>query len=477
MYNCALQSMQTEAVRMLSKDTSTLNGSALRPSRVAAGAGCSSAIAALLLAAGCGGPGDADAASAASSSSAGPGGGGGGGGGQVKPEPEVQPEPAPGAGLSDPPTNTLHNYACGGTDWQRIHGWLLLPHQPPEVGPPGEIERCVERYAGWVTNAADKANVSRASVYAGLAAAGQCDADSDYNGALVSGAQCVAVNPGLTEAECLDKMATLRSVGITTLANVLGAQGSLDIHDRDIPRMGAFLGHGSVECGGDDRWKLLAPAGFIDRYVAAYNAYKALSAELPSCKKRVVVTVALYTGLDTPGVDGVTAANGCWTYERVSKSNAEWKICNYDGTVHHEDGVKWTYDDTNTDHNEATEKSRILACAEGVSGRGYIYMTNRGKGWPKVVTEGVDVHFAEIYSGQYEVDDQFDLWKSSGAPGDPMIHLGEAATTATQINKASARACNEVADGGYLGVYVYPESLRDARMSALVEALNDCTKK
>jgi hypothetical protein len=56
------------------------------------------------------------------------------------------------------------------------------------------------------------------------------------------------------------------------------------------------------------------------------------------------------------------------------------------------------------------------------------------------------------------------------------IHLGEAATTASQINKASLRACNEVADGGYLGLYVDPESLMDARMSALVEALNDCTK-
>ena len=30
-------------------------------------------------------------------------------------------------------------------------------------------------------------------------------------------------------------------------------------------------------------------------------------------------------------------------------------------------------------------------------------------------------------------------------------------------------------DGGYLGVYVYPESLRGDRMSAMVKALNACT--
>ena len=82
------------------------------------------------------------------------------------PSPEEQPAPAEGGGLSDPPTNTLHNHLCAGIDWQRIHGWLLLPHAAPELGPPGEMERCVERYAGWVTNEADAAVVSRASVEA-----------------------------------------------------------------------------------------------------------------------------------------------------------------------------------------------------------------------------------------------------------------------------------------------------------------------
>jgi len=36
--------------------------------------------------------------------------------------------------------------------------------------------------------------------------------------------------------------------------------------------------------------------------------------------------------------------------------------------------------------------------------------------------------------------------------------------------------CAKVDDGGHFEAYVYPESLRGARMSAVVEALNDCTK-
>ncbi|HZF49999.1 MAG TPA: hypothetical protein VE093_15170 [Polyangiaceae bacterium] len=44
------------------------------------------------------------------------------------------------------------------------------------------------------------------------------------------------------------------------------------------------------------------------------------------------------------------------------------------------------------------------------------------------------------------------------------------------LGQATLRSCNEVADGGYLGIYVYPESLRTERMSAFVKAMNDCTK-
>src|SRR6185436_7051022 len=107
---------------------------------------------------------------------------------------EVQPEPAEGDGVSDPASRSLHGHDCDGIDWQLVDGWLLLPHKPVETTPAGEIERCVERYAGWVTNEADMADVSRASVYAALAAAGQCDADGDYDGALLPGPLCASAH-------------------------------------------------------------------------------------------------------------------------------------------------------------------------------------------------------------------------------------------------------------------------------------------
>lgn len=73
-------------------------------------------------------------------------------------------------------------------------------------------------------------------------------------------------------------------------------------------------------------------------------------------------------GPDDPAGEGVVAANGCWAYARISRTNGEWKICNYDGTVTHEGGTKWVYDDTNAQHDAATEKARITACKDGVPG-------------------------------------------------------------------------------------------------------------
>jgi len=56
-----------------------------------------------------------------------------------------------------------------------------------------------------------------------------------------------------------------------------------------------------------------------------------------------------------------------------------------------------------------------------------------------------------------------------------MVNFGEPTTGTSKIRDATLRACGQVADGGYFGVYIYPEPLRGDRMSALVHALNDCT--
>ena len=139
--------------------------------------------------------------------------------------------------------------------------------------------------------------------------------------------------------------------------------------------------------------------------------------------------------------------------------------------------MKWAYDDTNTYNNLTTETNRIDACKSGVPVSGYIYMANRGSGWRQVTSSHVRSHFAELYSSQTAIDDQFSLWKSSGEPGAPMLNFGEPSTTASQISTSTTRACNEVPDQDWLGVYVYPQTLDGARLSALVSALNACTKQ
>ncbi len=402
----------------------------------------------------------------AACSAAGPGGPGASAGADAPPDAEVQPSPAAGDGVADPQSASLHDHGCAGVDWQLLGGWLSVAHQVPALAAAGELDTCVARYAGWVTNEADAAHVSRASVYAALAATGQCDAAHDYDGALVSGELCASVHPDLDAEACAAQMAASRGFGIHTLAQVIAASKL-----KDPPLVAAYVATGSATCGGSDRWKLVAPAGFVDHYVAAYNSVHALTATPPSCKKKLVVTVALYTGMADP-VD----ANGCWTYERVAKDNSEWKICNYDGTTYHPGGTRWAYDDTNTYNDATTETNRITACRSGVPVGGYIYMANRGSGWRQVTSTGVRSHFAELYSSQTAIDDQFAIWKAAGEPGAPMVNFGEAATTAAQIETSTARACAEVPDKDWFGVYIYPQTLDGARLAAMVKALDACTE-
>ncbi|MEO8844704.1 MAG: hypothetical protein ABI591_19270 [Kofleriaceae bacterium] len=383
---------------------------------------------------------------------------------------ESQPMPADGDGVADPPSTTLHNHACGGNDWQHIHNFVILRHAAPELAADGLIDRCVARYAGWVTHAADDVHVSRASIYAALAATGQCD---NYDGALVSGALCTSVHTDLDPAACLSQMASSHAFAIATVAAVIAAAAPKT--DADPVLIGAYLGNASIACGGTDRWALAAPADFINHYVAAYNSAAALVTALPVCGKRVVVSVALYTGMGDPGLDGVTGSNGCWTYERISKTNHEWKVCGYDGSVSKPDAGKWVFDDTNVFNDTATEVTRIDDCMANTN-RGYVYMANRTGSWPTVVSTGVNIHFAELYSSQTAVDDQLASWTSAGTPGDPMVNFGETATSTTTITSVTKQVCGLLPAGGYLGVYVYPEPLTGDRMSAMVAGLNACTK-
>ena len=396
------------------------------------------------------------------------------------PEPDAgPPDPAPGGGVWEPATSTLHDYRCAGLDWQIMNHWIVIAHKAPEVGDNASLGRCIDRYAGWVSNDSDAAKVSRASIYAALEASGACDEGKDYAGIALSPALCAKIHPELNPEACASKLESDAGFGVALVAAALSNASYKAAHKSDPVLMGALLGHGSVACGGADRWKLQAPEGWLDRYTKAYNAARETQEGAPAaCGKRLIASFALYTGLGNPGANGVAKSNACWTYERVSKENPEWKLCNYDGTVHHASGSKWAYDDTNSSHNASTEASRISACRSGVPGRGYIYMTNRGSGWKWGASGQVRVHFAEIYSDQSTVDDQYYDWVADGKPGGaPMLNFGEAATTSPRIYEATLRACKQVKSGEYLGVYVYPKSLDGTRLTAFVDAMNACTKK
>ncbi|MBM4377678.1 MAG: hypothetical protein FJ095_21605 [Deltaproteobacteria bacterium] len=172
---------------------------------------------------------------------------------------DPQPEPAPGGGVWEPPTTTLDDYRCAGLDWQILNHFIVIAHRAPELGDPASIKRCEQRFAGWVTTAADAGNDSRASVYAALEASGACDESPTYPGLVLAPSLCTKPRPDLGADVCAEKLASEPAFGILLTADVLANATMRKAHLRGPVRMGALLGHASVACGGDDRWKLLAP--------------------------------------------------------------------------------------------------------------------------------------------------------------------------------------------------------------------------
>ena len=196
----------------------------------------------------------------------------------------------------------------------------------------------------------------------------------------------------------------------------------------------------------------------------------------PACRTHVTLTVALYTGTQNPGEDGVPDSNGCWSYERVAKFSAAWRVCISSDEVSHPEGARWVFDDTNPRNDRATEQADITRCANGVAGSGYVYMAARdGLGWRRTGVGHVAAYFAELYSSQDTVDDLFGEWSRQTSVGAPMVNVGIERTTTSNIHDSVLRACRQVHDGGHVGIYVYPTPLDGARARAVVDALNECT--
>jgi hypothetical protein len=293
---------------------------------------------------------------------------------------------------------------------------------------------------------------------------------------LVSAATCNALNPDIAPAECRARMSDDADFAIHVATRYLTATRS--VHHRDVPLVAAVLDRGGIRCSRGNHWHIASDRRYIDHFVAAYNAYRTSETRRhrpPACGRRVTVTVAAYQYVGNPGEHGIPQDNGCWTMERVAKDNPEWEICNSHGELDHGHGAThWAYDDTNGSNGASHDASLITQCAHRAWSWGYVYMANRGAGWLRRVP-WARRYFAEIYSSNDTVDDQFGAWSAQRGVGEPMINLVPSASSDT-LYRATRRLCSEVGAGGHLGLYVHDQGLVGPHLQAVVQALNDCTR-
>jgi len=192
----------------------------------------------------------------------------------------------------------------------------------------------------------------------------------------------------------------------------------------------------------------------------------------PTCTRRVYVTFFVYSTFPAP------RNTPCWSYERPPQNLGRWHVCHW-GKKTNGVGHNWIYDDTSPGHQPLSlERSKVAACAAGGGPLGYEAMARRNRSWRRLVPPGVTItrFYAETYSREAAVDDQFPAWLAHRSIGQPIVNIGPA--TPSKTYAAVYRACRAIQPSGYLGVYSSSAvTAANGKLEQLQTALNACTTR
>lgn len=180
------------------------------------------------------------------------------------------------------PDKPLHN-VFGGISWS-VAGQKVIVAGPPS-GDPAAVAMCMKTYGASIIKHADANHVSRASVVATALTESSCtdpagSSDGLSSGPMqVTGSTCAAVaGGGISSAACKTKMYTTPDFSFEIGAKYMGSSYQVSQHSHDPPKIGAAYNAGSVRSSTANRWHMLVTGNHIERWVGAYNAYRAWEA-------------------------------------------------------------------------------------------------------------------------------------------------------------------------------------------------------
>lgn len=283
------------------------------------------------------GPGESPREGGAPASDAGPGDGG---------APRV--DAGPGDGGTTPPTGSrgfldpdrpLHN-VFGGVSWE-VKGQRVLVASPPTLAT-SAIASCIARYRASIVKHADAFKVSRASVVATAITESNCtnpagSSDGLSSGPMqVTGSTCASVaGGGISSATCKTRMYQNPDFSFEIGAKYMGSAYQLRQHDRDPPKIAAAYNAGSIRQSSANRWRMVVTGNHIDRFVGAYNAYRAWE-NLGASQRATIEAEA--AALPEPTFDGAHVAD-----ETLLPSRAREGAVVFVGDLAARDGVFATF--------------------------------------------------------------------------------------------------------------------------------------
>lgn len=192
--------------------------------------------------------------------------------------PSSPPPPPPNRGFLDP-DRPLHN-VFGGVSWA-VKAQKVTVVAPP-AGSVTAVASCMQRYGASITKWADAMKVSRASVVATAITESNCtnptgSSDGLSSGPMqVTGSTCASVaGGGISSAACKTKMHANPDYSFEIGARYMGSSYQRNQHGSDPPKIAAAYNAGSIRSSTANRWHMVVTGNHIERFVGAYNAYRA----------------------------------------------------------------------------------------------------------------------------------------------------------------------------------------------------------
>jgi hypothetical protein len=194
----------------------------------------------------------------------------------AKPALSIEPAVA-GRGTLDP-DHAFHS-VFGGIQWAMTAQRVIL-HSGTPAGGADPIRACMARYGTSIRTWADHYQISRASVVATAITESNCtnpagSSDRLSSGPMqVTGSTCAALM-GISSSTCKTRMHSSPDFSFQVGAKYMATSGQRAQHHGDPPKIAAAYNAGSVRRSSANRWHMVTTGNHIDRFVTAYNGYRA----------------------------------------------------------------------------------------------------------------------------------------------------------------------------------------------------------